>query len=42
MEMGGWKRHTLPSLIEDNPDGHVEKITAEAFRPVDDSEKLKN
>ena len=41
MEMGDWKRHTLPSLIENNPDGHVEKITAEAFRPGDDWEKLK-
>ena len=41
MEMGNWKRHTLPSLIENNPDGHVEKITAEAFRPGDDWEKLK-
>ena len=40
MEMGLWKRHTLPSLIENNPDGHVEKITAEAFRPGDDWEKL--
>ena len=39
--MAGWKRHTLPSLIENNPDGHVEKITAEAFRPGDDWEKLK-
>ena len=40
MEMARWKRHTLPSLIENNPDGHVEKITAEAFRPGDDWEKL--
>ena len=40
MEMGLWKRHTLPSLIDNNPVGHVEKITAEAFRPGDDWEKL--
>ena len=40
MKMGGWKRHTLPSLIKDNPDGNVEKITAEVFRPGDDWEKL--
>ena len=40
MEMGDWKRHTLPSLIVDNPVGHVEKITSEAFRPGDDWEKL--
>ena len=40
MEMGGWKRHTLLSLIDDNPVGHVEKITTEAFRPGDDWEKL--
>ena len=39
--MAGWKRHTLPSLIDNNPDGRVEKITAEAFRPGDDWEKLK-
>ena len=40
MEMGGWKHRTLPSLIDNNPVGHVEKITAEAFRPGDDWEKL--
>ena len=40
MEMGLWKRHTLPSLIENNPDGHVEKITAAAFGPGDDWKKL--
>ena len=39
--MAGWKRYTLPSLIDNNPDGHVEKITTEAFRPGDDWEKLK-
>ena len=37
MEMGGWKHRALPSKI----DGHIEKITAEAFRPGDDWEKLK-
>lgn len=31
MKMGDWKRWTLPSQIENNPDGHVEKITAEVF-----------
>ena len=41
MEMGGWKRHTLPSQIDNNRVGDVEKITAEAFRPGDDWEKLK-
>ena len=40
MEMGGWKRHTLPSQMVNNPVGHVEKITAAAFRPGDDWEKL--
>ena len=40
MEMGRWKHRTLPSLIVDNSVGHVEKITAEAFRPGDDWEKL--
>ena len=40
MKMGGWKRASLPSLIDDNPVGHVEKITAEAFGPGDDWEKL--
>ena len=40
MEMGDWKRHTLPSQIKNNPDGHVEKITAEVFSLDDDWEKL--
>ncbi len=40
MEMGDWKRHTLRSQMVNNPDGHVEKITAEAFGPGDDWEKL--
>ena len=40
MEMGGWKRHTLPSQMVNNPVGHVEKITAAAFHPGDDWEKL--
>lgn len=40
MEMGGWKRHTLPSQMVNNPDGHVEKITAEVFSLDDDWEKL--
>ena len=40
MKMGLWKRHTLPSQIKDNPDGHVEEITAEVFRLDDDWQKL--
>ena len=40
MEMGDWKRHTLRSQMVDNPVGHVEKITAAAFRPGGDWEKL--
>ena len=40
IEMGGWKRHTLPSQMVKNPDGHVEKITAEVFSLDDDGEKL--
>ena len=40
MEMGGWKRHTLPSQMDNNSDGHVEKITAEVFSLDDDWEKL--
>ena len=40
MEMGDWKRHTLPRQIKKNPDGHVEKITAEVFNLDDDWEKL--
>ena len=32
--------HTLPSQMVNNPVGHVEKITAAAFRPGDDWEKL--
>ena len=40
MEMGDWKRHTLRSQMVNNPVGHVEKITAAAFRPGDDWEKL--
>ena len=41
MEMARWKHWALPSKIDDNPPGHIEKITAEAFRPGDDWEKLK-
>ena len=40
-EMGHWKHYTLPSKMDKNPPGHVEKITAEAFSPGDDWEKLK-
>ena len=40
IKMGGWKRHTLPSQMVKNPDGHVEKITAEVFSLDDDWEKL--
>ena len=40
MEMGGWKHWTLPSKIENNPVGRVEKITAEAFGLCDDWKKL--
>ena len=40
MEMARWKRQTLPSQMVNNPVGHVEKITAAAFRPGDDWEKL--
>ena len=39
-EMGKWKHRALPSHIDKNPPGHVEKITAEAFSPGDDWEKL--
>ena len=40
IKMGGWKRHTLPSQMVTNPEGHVEKITAEVFSLDDDWEKL--
>ena len=40
-EMGGWKHWTLPSKMDKNPRGHVEKITGEAFNLDDDWEKLK-
>ena len=40
-EMGRWKHWALPSKIDKNPPGHIEKITAEAFSPGDDWEKLK-
>ena len=38
--MGHWKHFTLPSKIDNNPPGHVETITAEAFSLDDDWEKL--
>ena len=41
MKMGDWKRASLPRLIDKNPDGHVEKITAEVFSLDDDWKKLK-
>ena len=40
MKMGCWKRASLPRLIKNNPDGHVEKITAEVFSLDDDWEKI--
>ena len=40
-EMGHWKHYALPSKMNKNPPGHVEKITAEAFSPGDDWQKLK-
>ena len=40
-EMGKWKHRALPSIMDKNPPEHVEKITAEAFSPGDDWEKLK-
>ena len=40
-EMGHWKHYTLPSKMDKNPPGDVEKITAEAFSLDDDWEKLK-
>ena len=40
MEMGLWKRASLPRQMDDNPVGHVEKITAEVFSLDDDWEKL--
>ena len=40
-EMARWKHRALPSHIDNNPPGHVEKITAEAFCLDDDWEKLK-
>ena len=40
-EMGKWKHRVLPSIMDKNTPEHVEKITAEAFSPGDDWEKLK-
>ena len=40
MKMGDWKRASLPRQMDDNPVGHVEKITAEVFSLDDDWEKL--
>ena len=40
MKMGDWKRASLPHQMDDNPVGHVEKITAEVFSLDDDWEKL--
>ena len=39
-EMGQWKHRTLPSKINQNPEGFIERITAEAFSFNDDWEKL--
>lgn len=38
--MGHWKHYTLPSKVDKNLPGYVEKITAEAFGFDDDWEKL--
>ena len=38
--MGQWKHGALPYWMDKNPLGHVEDITAEAFRLSDDWEKL--
>ncbi|MDE0636661.1 MAG: hypothetical protein OXI43_12550 [Candidatus Poribacteria bacterium] len=40
-DMGKWKHRALPSIMDNNRPEHVEKITAEAFSPGDDWEKLK-
>ena len=40
-QMAKWKDRFVPSKIDNNPPGHVEKITAEAFSLDDDWEKLK-
>ena len=40
-EMGKWKHRALPSHIDKNPPGHVEKITVEAFGLDEDWAKLK-
>ena len=39
--MAEWKHWALPSKIYNNPAGDIEKITAAAFSPGDDWEKLK-
>ena len=40
-KMACWKHEELPSYIDNNPPGHVERITTEAFSLDDDWEKLK-
>ena len=40
-QMAKWKDRFVPSKIDNNPPGHVEKITAEAFSLDDDWEKIK-
>ena len=41
LKMGEWKHCDLPSIMDRNLPEHVERITAEAFSPGDDWEKLK-
>ena len=40
LKMARWKHYTLPSKIDKNPPGHIEKTTAEAFCFDDDWKKL--
>ena len=40
-QMGKWKDRFVPSKIDKNPPGLIEKITAEAFGLDDDWEKIK-
>ena len=39
-QMAHWKDHRLPSHIDQNPPGIIEKITGEAFHLDDDWEKV--
>ena len=40
-QMGKWKDRFVPSKIDQNPPGLIERITGEAFRLDDDWEKIK-